>query len=291
MKGIILSGGSGSRLYPITKSVSKQLLCVYDKPLIYYPLSNLLMAGIKDILIISTPNDVFAYKNLLGDGNDLGVNISYLTQEKPEGLAQAFIISENFIGKDDVCMILGDNIFYGNGLSELMKNAINNVKMNKRANIFGYYVKDPERYGVLNFDENNNVISIEEKPIFPKSNYVAVGLYFFPNSVVEIAKNIKPSKRGELEITSVNNIYLHDKNLDISIMGNDFKWLDVGTPDSLLEASNFIQTIQKRYGLKIACIEEIALNLEYINTDQFLKLADPIKNNNYGKYLYNLIRK
>ena len=290
MKGIILSGGSGSRLYPITKSVSKQLLCVYDKPLIYYPLSNLLMAGIKDILIISTPNDVFAYKNLLGDGNDLGVNISYLTQEKPEGLAQAFIISENFIGKDDVCMILGDNIFYGNGLSELMKNAINNVKMNKRANIFGYYVKDPERYGVLNFDENNNVISIEEKPIFPKSNYVAVGLYFFPNSVVEIAKNIKPSKRGELEITSVNNIYLHDKNLDISIMGNDFKWLDVGTPDSLLEASNFIQTIQKRYGLKIACIEEIAFNMGYINDEQLSRLAQPLLKSGYGNYLLGLIK-
>ena len=291
MKGIILAGGSGTRMYPITKSVSKQLLCIYDKPMIYYPLSTLLLSGIKDILIISTPYDLPNYKKLLGNGNDLGIKISYAEQVKPEGLAQAFIIGEAFIGSEDVCMILGDNIFYGNGFNELLLNAVSNVKEFKKANVFGYYVNDPKRYGVLDFDENKNVKSIEEKPLHPKSNYAVVGLYFYPNSVVKIAKQIIPSQRGELEITSINNIYLKNNKLNVEFMGSGFTWLDTGTPDSLLEASNFMQTIEKRQGLKIACIEEIALNKGYITVSQLKTLAKPVFENEYGKYLLNILNK
>ena len=291
MKGIILAGGTGTRMYPITKSVSKQLLCVYDKPMIYYPLSTLLLAGIKDILIISTPCDLPNYKKLLGTGNDLGINISYAVQLKPEGLAQAFIIGENFIGSEDVCMILGDNIFHGNGLNELLINAAKNVKRFKKANVFGYYVNDPERYGVLNFDKNKNVISIDEKPLYPKSNYAVVGLYFYPNSVVEMAKKVTPSRRGELEISSINNAYLNNNELAVELMGSGFTWLDTGTPDSLLEASNFIQAIEKRQGLKVACIEEIVFNKRYITSSQLKNLVQPIFKNEYGKYLLNILNK
>ena len=261
MKGIILSGGKGTRMYPITKSVSKQLLCVYDKPMIYYPLSTLLLAGIKDILIISTPEDLPNYVKLLGNGSNLGIKLSYIEQLKPDGLAQAFIIAEDFIGSEDICMILGDNIFHGNGINELLVNAVKNVKKSKKAKVFGYYVNDPKRYGVLSFDDNKNVKSIEEKPLHPKSNYAVVGLYFYPNSVVKIAKQITPSKRGELEITSINNTYLKNNELNVELMGKGFTWLDTGTPDSLLEASNFMQAIEKRQGLKVACIEEIVFNM------------------------------
>ena len=240
MKGIILAGGNGTRIYPITKSVSKQLLCVYDKPMIYYPLSTLIKAGIKDILIISTPHALPNYKRLLGSGTDIGIRLNYAEQLKPEGLAQAFIIAEDFIGSDDVCMILGDNIFHGNGLDELLLRTVDKVKKSKKATVFGYSVKDPNRYGVLNFNENKEIISIEEKPLEPKSNYAVIGLYFYPNSVLKIAKNIKPSKRGELEITSINNIYLENNNLIVQLLGSGYTWLDTGTPDSLLEASNFI---------------------------------------------------
>lgn len=288
MRGIILAGGTGSRLYPITKSVSKQLLCVYDKPMIYYPLSTLLLAGIRDILIISTPTDLPNYKKLLGNGNDLGINISYAKQLKPEGLAQAFIIGEKFIGSDDVCMVLGDNIFHGNGLEELFISAITNVKKFKKANVFGYYVNDPERYGVLNFDINKNVKSIDEKPLFPKSNYAVVGLYFYPNSVVRLAKKIMPSKRGELEISSINNAYLKDNKLSVELLGSGFTWLDTGTPDSLLEASNFVQTIEKRQGKKLACIEELAFDKSYINTNQLNNLGNTLSNSEYGQYLLNI---
>ena len=291
MKGIILAGGTGTRMYPITKSVSKQLLCVYDKPMIYYPLSTLLLAGIKDILIISTPCDLPNYKKLLGTGNDLGINISYAVQLKPEGLAQAFIIGENFIGSEDVCMILGDNIFHGNGLNDLLINAAKNVKRFKKANVFGYYVNDPERYGVLNFDKNKNVISIEEKPLYPKSNYAVVGLYFYPNSVLEMAKKVTPSKHGELEISSINNAYLNNNELAVELMGSGFTWLDTGTPDSLLEASNFIQALEKRQGLKVACIEEIVFNKRYITSSQLKNLVQPIFKNEYGKYLLNILNK
>ena len=291
MKGIILAGGTGSRMYPITKCVSKQLLCVYDKPMIYYSLSLLLSAGIKNILIISTPEDLPNYKKLLNNGSQLGVKISYEIQVRPEGLAQAFIIGKEFIGEDDVCMILGDNIFHGNGLNELLSNAISNVKKTQKANLFGYYVNDPKRYGVLGFDENNQICSIEEKPNLPQSNYAVVGLYFYPNSIIKIAKNIKPSKRGELEITSVNNIYLKNKMLNVQIMGGGLTWLDTGTPDSLLEASNFIQTIEKRQGLKVACIEEIAFKNGYIHVDKLKKLIKPMKDNEYGKYLLNILNR
>ena len=291
MKGIILAGGSGTRMYPITKSVSKQLLCVYDKPMIYYPLSTLLIAGIKDILIISTSCDLPNYEKLLGSGNDLGINISYADQLKPEGLAQAFVIGEKFIGSEDVCMVLGDNIFHGNGLNELLINAVENVKKFNKASVFGYYVSDPERYGVLNFDEVMNVKSIEEKPLNPESNYAVVGLYFYPNSVVKIAKKITPSKRGELEISSINNIYLNNSELTVNLMGSGFTWLDTGTPDSLLEASNFIQAIEKRQGLKVACIEEIVLNKGYITSRQLKKMVEPIFKNEYGKYLQNILNK
>ena len=291
MKGIILAGGTGTRMYPITKSVSKQLLCIYDKPMIYYPLSTLLLAGIKDILIISTPEDLPNYKKLLGSGSKLGIKLSYIEQLKPEGLAQAFIIAEDFIGSDDVCMVLGDNIFHGNGINELLINAVMNVKKFKRANVFGYYVNDPERYGVLDFDKNKNVISIEEKPLHPKSNYAVVGLYFYPNSVVKIAKEIKPSERGELEITSINNIYLKSNELNVEFMGSGFTWLDTGTPDSLLEASNFMQAIEKRQGMKVACIEEIALNKGYISTNELEILIQNMFNNEYREYLFNILNK
>jgi len=291
MKGIILSGGSGSRMYPITKSVSKQLLCVYDKPMIYYPLSTLLLAGIKDILIIATPEDLSNYVKLLGDGSNLGVKLSYIEQLKPDGLAQAFIIAEDFIGSEDVCMVLGDNIFHGNGFNELLVSSVGKVKKSKKAIIFGYYVNDPERYGVLGFDGNKQVISIDEKPLKPKSNYAVIGLYFYPNSVVKIANKILPSKRGELEITSVNNTFLNNKELSIELLGSGFTWLDAGTPDSLLEASNFIQTIEKRQGLKVACIEEIAFNKSYINSKQLKNLAQNLSSSEYGQYLLNLLSK
>jgi glucose-1-phosphate thymidylyltransferase len=291
MKGIILSGGNGTRMYPITKSVSKQLLCVYDKPMIYYPLSTLLLAGIKDILIISTPEDLPNYIKLLGNGSNLGIKLSYIEQLKPDGLAQAFIIAEDFIGSEDICMILGDNIFHGNGINELLVNAVKNVKKSKKAKVFGYYVNDPKRYGVLSFDDNKNVKSIEEKPLHPKSNYAVVGLYFYPNSVVKIAKQITPSKRGELEITSINNTYLKNNELNVELMGKGFTWLDTGTPDSLLEASNFMQAIEKRQGLKVACIEEIVFNKGYINSKQLNNLAQNLSSSEYGLYLLNLTSK
>ena len=288
MKGIILAGGNGTRMYPITKSVSKQLLCVYDKPMVYYPLATLLLAGIKDILIISSPQDLPSYIKLLGSGNQLGVNISYIEQLKAEGLAQAFIIAEDFIGSEDVCMVLGDNIFHGNGFNELLVNSVMQVKQSKKATVFGYYVNDPNRYGVLGFDKSKKVTSINEKPLKPKSNYAVIGLYFYPNSVVEIAKNIKHSKRGELEITSVNNIYLENNNLNVQLLSSGYTWLDTGTPDSLLEASNFIQTIEKRQGKKVACIEEIAFNKGYINSDELKVLAQTLQASEYGQYLLNL---
>ncbi len=291
MKGIILAGGSGSRLYPITKGTSKQLLSIYDKPMVYYPLSTLLLAGIKDILIISSPDYLSNYIKLLGNGSNLGINLSYIEQPKPEGLAQAFILAEDFIGSDDVCMILGDNIFHGNGINDLLLNAVNNVKKSKKATVFGYYVNNPGRYGVLGFDNYKNINSIEEKPLNPKSNYVVVGLYFYPNSVIEIAKQINPSNRGELEITSVNNNFLKNKKLNVEIMGKGFTWLDTGTPDSLLEASNFIQTIEKRQGLKVACIEEIVYKLGYINAKQLNNLVKDMSITEYGKYLSNLLIK
>ena len=287
MKGIILAGGSGTRLYPITKSVSKQLLPLYDKPMIYYPLSVLMLAGIKDILIISTPSDLQNFEELLGDGKNIGLNFSYKVQPSPDGLAQAFIIGEEFIGDDDVCLVLGDNIFYGHGLTELLKKSVQNVTRHDKATVFGYYVKDPNRYGVAAFDAHGNVISIEEKPENPKSNYAVVGLYFYPNSVVEIAKNVKPSARGELEITTVNQEYLKKADLKVELMGRGYAWLDTGTHESLLEASMYIQTIEKRQGLKVACIEEIAFEMGYITKDQLLKLGNDLKKNQYGQYLIN----
>ena len=291
MKGIILAGGSGTRLYPITKGISKQLLPVYDKPMIYYPLSILMLAGIKEILIISTPNDLPNFENLLGTGEDLGITLKYAEQPSPDGLAQAFIIGKEFIGSDDVCLILGDNIFYGHGLPEMLSNAINNVKESNKATVFGYYVKDPERYGVAEFEENGDVISIEEKPEKPKSNYAVVGLYFYPNSVIDIAKKIKPSLRGELEITSVNQEFLNLNSLKVELMGRGYAWLDTGTHDSLMEAGQFIETIEKRQGLKVACLKEIALYMGYIDKEQVKKLAKPLQKNNYGKYLLKLIEK
>lgn len=290
MKGIILAGGSGTRLYPITKGVSKQLLPVYDKPMIYYPLSVLMLAGIREILIISTPDDLPSFQKLLGDGSDLGIYLSYAEQPSPDGLAQAFIIGEEFIGNDNVCLILGDNIFYGHGLPEMLQSAIQNIKNNNKATVFGYNVKDPQRYGVVDFDTNGNAISIIEKPKEPKSNYAVVGLYFYPNNVIQVAKNVKPSGRGELEITSVNQHYLESEQLKVELMGRGYAWLDTGTHDSLLEASQFIETIEKRQGLKVACIEEIALYMGYINKEQVRKLAEPLKKNSYGQYLLNLAK-
>jgi glucose-1-phosphate thymidylyltransferase len=289
MKGIILAGGSGTRLYPITKGVSKQLLPVYDKPMIYYPLSVLMLAGIQEILIISTPEDLPNFEKLLGDGSEIGLQISYAVQPSPDGLAQAFIIGEEFIGTDDVCLVLGDNIFYGYGFSGILQNARNNVSEGK-STVFGYYVNDPERYGVAEFDEQGNVSSIEEKPINPKSNFAVVGLYFYTNDVVQIAKNIVPSERGELEITSVNQEYLQQQNLKVELLGRGFAWLDTGTHDSLMEAGQFIETIEKRQGLKVACLEEIAYRMNYIDADQVKKLAKPLLKSAYGQYLLNLVK-
>lgn len=289
MKGIILAGGSGTRLYPITKGVSKQLLPVYDKPMIYYPLSVLMLARIQEILIISTPEDLPNFEKLLGDGSEIGLKLSYKEQPSPDGLAQAFIIGEEFIGTDDVCLVLGDNIFYGVGFSGMLQDARKNVAEGK-STLFGYYVNDPERYGVAEFDTKGNVISIEEKPNDPKSNFAVVGLYFYTNDVVQIAKNIQPSKRGELEITSVNQTYLQQKTLKVELLGRGFAWLDTGTHDSLMEAGQFIETIEKRQGLKVACLEEIAYRMNYIDADQVKKLAKPLLKSAYGQYLLNLVK-
>jgi glucose-1-phosphate thymidylyltransferase len=284
-KGIILAGGSGSRLHPITQGTSKQLLPIYDKPMIYYPLSVLMLAGIKEILIISTPTDLPNFERLLGDGKELGIELYYKEQPSPDGLAQAFIIGEDFIGDDDVCLVLGDNIFYGHGFTDLLAKSLANVKDEQKATVFGYYVNDPERYGVVNFDREGKALSIEEKPKKPKSNYAVIGLYFYPNNVVKIAKNTKPSNRGELEITTVNQEYLERGSLKVEVMGRGYAWLDTGTHESLLEASNFIQTIENRQGLKVACLEEIACEMGYISKKQLLTLAEPLKKNGYGQYL------
>ena len=289
MKGIILAGGSGTRLYPITKGVSKQLLPVYDKPMIYYSLSVLMLAGIQEILIISTIEDLPYFEKLLGDGSQIGLKLSYKEQPNPDGLAQAFIIGEDFIGDDDVCLVLGDNIFYGSGFSGMLQNAINNISLDK-STVFGYYVNDPHRFGVASFDNDGNVISIVEKPKKPKSNFAVVGLYFYTNDVIQIAKNIKPSKRGELEITSVNQVYLKQNRLKVELLGRGFSWLDTGTHDSLLEAGNFIESIESSKGLKVACIEEIAYRMKYIDADQVRKLAEPFKKNGYGQYLKTLVK-
>jgi len=285
MKGIILAGGSGTRLYPITSSISKQMLPVYDKPMIYYPLSVLMLAGIREILIISTPRDLPGFSNLLGDGKSLGLSFSYIEQPSPDGLAQAFILGEKFIGNDPVCMILGDNIFYGHGFGDIL---LKTAELKKGACVFGYYVHDPERYGVVEFDNNKKVISIEEKPANPKSNYAVTGLYFYDNSVVKKAKSLKPSSRGELEITDLNRVYLHEGTLEIKLMGRGIAWLDTGTYESLLQAANFIATLEQRQGLKASCIEEIALKRGFINKNQLLALAEPFKNSQYGKYLLRI---
>ena len=286
-KGIILAGGSGTRLYPLTYSLSKQLMPVYDKPMIYYPLSVLMLAGIQDILIITTPHDQQSYINLLGSGNQWGLNITYEAQPSPDGLAQAFIIGEKFIGDDNVCLVLGDNIFYGHGMDKLLENAI---QKEKGATVFGYYVKDPERYGVIDFDKNGNAIDLEEKPENPKSNYAVIGLYFYDNDVIEIAKNIKPSHRGELEIIDVNKVYLERGNLNVELMGRGYAWLDTGTHDSLLQASNFIQVMEERQGLKIACPEEIAFMKGFIDAAQVEKLANQLLKSGYGQYLMSLLK-
>jgi len=287
LKGIILAGGSGTRLYPITKGVSKQLVPIYDKPMIYYPLSVLMLAGIQEVLVITTPEDQENFKNLLGDGSDLGMSFEYVIQPSPDGLAQAFILAEDFLDGDDACLVLGDNIFYGHGLTQLLAQSVKNVKEENKATVFGYYVKDPERYGVAEFNQNGDVISIEEKPTEPKSNYAVVGLYFYPNDVVKKAKEVTPSHRGELEITTLNEMYLHDERLKVELMGRGYAWLDTGTHESLLEASSFIQTIENRQSLKVACLEEIAYEMGYISKEKLLKLAEPLKKNQYGQYLIN----
>jgi len=285
MKGIVLAGGSGTRLYPITKGVSKQLLPIYDKPMIYYPISALIQAGIQDILIISTPRDLPGFERLLGDGSQLGIQFSYAEQPSPDGLAQAFIIGKEFIGNDSVCLVLGDNIFYGHGFEDLLKQARQNVEKNSKATVFGYYVNDPERYGVAEFDSNGNVLSIEEKPTEPKSNYAVIGLYFYPNSVIEVSENIKPSARGELEITSVNEEYLRRSKLMVSILGRGYAWLDTGTHDSLSEASEFVKALEKRQGLKIACLEENVLEQGFISKDQAKILGEELNKTEYGQYI------
>jgi len=285
MKGIILAGGSGTRLYPITKGVSKQLVPIYDKPMVYYPLSVLMLAGIQEVLIISTPHDLPRFEELLGDGSDIGMKFEYIVQPSPDGLAQAFILGEKFIGNDDVCLVLGDNIFYGHGFTDLLAKSVKNAESENKATVFGYYVKDPERYGVAEFDEDGIVTSIEEKPTNPKSNYAVIGLYFYPNDVVKKAKDVKPSHRGELEITTLNQDYLKESRLKVELMGRGYAWLDTGTHESLLEASQFIQTIENRQSLKVACIEEIAFEMGYISKEKLLELAQPLKKNQYGQYL------
>ena len=285
MKGIILAGGSGTRLYPITKGVSKQLVPIYDKPMIYYPLSVLMLAGIKEVLIITTPQDQPSFINLLGDGSDLGMRFEYVIQPSPDGLAQAFILGEEFLDGDDACLVLGDNIFYGHGLTKLLAQSVKNIQDENKATVFGYYVSDPERYGVAEFDDSGNVISIEEKPTEPKSNYAVVGLYFYPADVVKKAKNVKPSHRGELEITTLNQDYLDESRLKVELMGRGYAWLDTGTHESLLEASSFIQTIENRQSLKVACLEEIAYEMGYISKEKLLELAQPLSKNQYGQYL------
>jgi len=285
MKGIILAGGSGTRLYPLTKVVSKQLMPVYDKPMIFYPLSTIMLAGIKEVLIISTPSDTIRFEQLFGDGSELGIHIEYKVQENPDGLAQAFLIGEEFIGEDSDCLILGDNIYYGSGLAKMLQRS---ASKGKGATVFGYHVNDPERFGVVEFDDNLKAVSIEEKPVRPKSNYAVTGLYFYDNDVVEIAKNINPSPRGELEITDINKVYLERGNLDVEIMGRGFAWLDTGTHESLLEASTFIETIEKRQNLKVACLEEIAYRMGYISREQLIELAQPLKKNGYGQYMLRL---
>lgn len=290
MKGIVLAGGSGTRLYPITKGVSKQLLPIYDKPMVYYPISVLMLAGIRDILIISTPYDLPGFKRLLGDGSDYGVHFEYAEQPSPDGLAQAFIIGEKFIGNNSACLVLGDNIFYGSDFISKLKGAVRDADENKKATVFGYWVNDPERYGVAEFDKKGNCISLEEKPKVPKSNYAVVGLYFYPNKVVDVAKHIKPSARGELEITTVNQVFLKDSELKIQLLGRGFAWLDTGTHDSLAEASNFVETIEKRQGLKIACLEGIAYRNGWISEDRMREIAQPMLKNQYGQYLLQVIK-
>ncbi len=288
MKGIILAGGSGTRLYPITKGVSKQLVPIYDKPMVYYPLSVLMLAGITEILIITTPEDQASFKRLLGDGSEIGLTFEYIIQPSPDGLAQAFILGEEFIGNDDVCLVLGDNIYYGHDLTKMLASAVKNAEQEEKATVFGYHVTDPERYGVAEFDANGNVVSLEEKPEQPKSNYAVTGLYFYPNDVIQKAKEVKPSHRGELEITTVNQLYLAENRLKVNLMGRGYAWLETGTHESLLEASAFIETIEKRQGLKVACLEEIAYEQGYISKEQLIALAQPLKKNQYGQYLLRI---